>query len=141
LEKLTEAAGEGTEALANLWRQRWMAPHREALALDLDRLKPIAASKVAATIEAHHADGRVETIVAGPQYHPDPNTNDVDPQVAKANEIIAAVLAVQNVEGAKRVFDEHRADYDAMPHFLKMKIDIAVNNHLTALDAKAEAGA
>jgi hypothetical protein len=39
LKALTEAAEEGLDALGNVWKQKWMAPHREALQVDLDRLK------------------------------------------------------------------------------------------------------
>jgi hypothetical protein len=45
LKALTDAAEEGLEALANVWKQKWMAPHREALQLDLERLKIVAAAK------------------------------------------------------------------------------------------------
>lgn len=44
LKAITEAAQQGTEALSNAWRQKWMAPHRDALALELERLKAIAAA-------------------------------------------------------------------------------------------------
>jgi hypothetical protein len=45
LKAITDAAEEGLEALANVWKQKWMAPHREALQIDLERLKIVAEAK------------------------------------------------------------------------------------------------
>jgi hypothetical protein len=46
LKAITDAAEEGLEALSGVWKQKWMAPHREALQIDLERLKLVAAAKV-----------------------------------------------------------------------------------------------
>lgn len=124
IDELEKAAEQGTDALQTAWRLKWMAPFREALAADLERLKPIAAAKDA-------PDDRREDDT------PDTNTNDV--AAAKADEIIAAVKGVDNVPAVDRILAENQAHYDAFDDDTKMRIDIAASNHKTALDAKAEA--
>lgn len=114
LEAIENAAKGGMDALKAAWSQKWMAPFRDALQADLDRLKAAASDPA-----------------------PDTNTNDV--ATAKADEIIAAVLAVDNVAAVDRIRAENKAHYDAFDDELKMKVDRECGNHLTALDAKAEA--
>lgn len=62
LKAITDAAEEGMEALSGVWKQKWMAPHREALQIDLDRLKIVAevkdkpAQAPTATVETVNVD-------------------------------------------------------------------------------------
>jgi hypothetical protein len=137
LQAIEDAAEHGLEALKAAWSQKWMAPHREALQADLERLKKAAAAKGAPAVDQPDAFGLDP--IAGPQDEPNPNTNDADPASTKADEIIAAVKAVDNVAAAQRLLAENSAHYQAFPAFLQRKVDMEAGNHIAELGAKEDA--
>lgn len=154
LKALTEAAANGTEALANVWKQKWLAPHRDALQLDLDRLKAIAAETdqksaagnapaseaTAQSLEeaASTASGET-TSSSGPTATTDASPSEPHPdQQAKCDEIIAEINAAGAIFDVNSIVSRNNLDIAAMPDELAVKIEIAADKRKNAIKAERE---
>jgi hypothetical protein len=142
LKAITDAAEQGLEALGNVWKQKWMAPHREALQLDLERLKAVAAAKEQPA-PTPDPDESAET----PDDQP-PAVNDrtlatelgLDdhPGQAKAGEIIAEIEACISTLDVTALVNRHQADIEAMPPEIGASIEIAADKRRKAIEAERE---
>jgi hypothetical protein len=170
LKAITDAADEGLEALGNVWKQKWMAPHREALQIDLDRLKLVAAAKGASAEgnasasagTAHSSDagsstengsttsdsGQTATTNASPS-DAKPRTlgeqlglDDPHPGEAKAAEILAEIGDCISPLDVTALVNRHKDDIAAMPDPLGVKIEVAADKRRKEIEAeRAKAGA
>lgn len=116
LRSLTEAAAGGTDALATVWKQKGMAPFRDALQMDLDRLKVVAA-KADTAGEPEQADR--------PAEQPDAvndELSDADRSVAKT---IADLKAAANADAVEEIIKGVSKDLAFLDDALQLKLEIA----------------
>jgi hypothetical protein len=145
LKAITDAAEEGLEALGNVWKQKWMAPHREALQIDLDRLKLVAAGKVAPhdaetgeIIEPNTQPEAAATRTLGEQL----GLDDPHPGEAKAAEILAEIGDCISTLDVTALVNRHKDDIAAMPDPLGVNIEVAADKRRKTIEAeRAKAGA
>jgi hypothetical protein len=141
LKALTDAAEEGLDALANVWKQKWMAPHRDALQVDLDRLKVIAAEKgQPATATEPDAEPR--------QAEETPGVNDdaEHPGTAIADKIIAEINdpATNAVMDVAAILNREAMDIAALSDGDAVRVESAADkrrNEIREQQAKAKESA
>jgi hypothetical protein len=144
LKAITDAAEEGLEALSNVWKQKWMAPHREALQIDLERLKLVAEAKDKPKVEPDEAERTVEpnpelNDAAGQSLAEQIGLDDPHPAQAKAAAIIAEVNAADAIIDVNSIVSRHAEDIAAMPAEIGASIEIAADKRKRAITAEREA--
>lgn len=131
LKAITEAAANGTEALSNAWRQKWMAPHRDALALELERLKPVAAANDAP---------KIEVITPGPNDEPDPNTNDAADEPTSAEVTVfrlrKELIAAPDEETVERIAKAAEPHMPFLSDELGASLEVAIDKARQRVAAK-----
>jgi hypothetical protein len=120
LAAITEAAEQGTEALANVWKQKWLAPHRESLQLDLDRLKKVAAKH----------DPEIERATETPKSEP-ATTDAVDPLRSTLRQIEDA----KSIEDIAKIDKETESDRAFLSEAQNERLDEALATRRTELRA------
>jgi hypothetical protein len=147
LKAITDAAEEGLDALANVWKQKWMAPHREALQVDLDRLKAHAAAKSGqgAAGQPSPAEASSEPPKASTSEAEAPNegaeaSSSVHPGTAIADAIIAEINAPENnaVMDVTRILTKHELDMQAMLDADAVRVEVAADKRRNAIRAEQE---
>jgi hypothetical protein len=130
LRALTEAATRGTDALATVWKQKGMAPYRDALQFDLERLKEVAA-KVGS--EPEQPDRAAEQ---------SPDVNDQAEEPTAAEIAVAKVIADTEAAPDLAVLNKIIADADPhrafMPDELLIKLDVAFDRARQRLEPAKE---
>lgn len=158
LKALTDAAEQGLEALGNVWKQKWMAPHREALQIDLDRLKIIAEAKSKPAAEVVDAETGEITEDTGEFTEADDEPaeptgssmaeqiglGDEHPGKAIADGIIAEINDPANnaIMDVARVLTAHQLDIGAMLDEDAVRVEVAADkrrNEIRKEQAKAKA--
>jgi hypothetical protein len=144
LKAITDAAEEGLEALGNVWKQKWMAPHREALQVDLDRLKLAAANvEPAPGAEIETVDAETGEITEPEQPNDEQpaevNDADVHPAVAIADRIIAEINEQGAVIDVATILNREQLDIAAMPDDQAVRVEVAADKRRIAIRAEQAA--
>lgn len=119
LASLTEAAAKGTTALANVWKQKGMAPFRDALQLDLERLKAVAAEADSAG-EPEQSDRPAEQ-----PAEVNDALSDSERSVAKT---IADLEAAADADKVEEIIKGVSKDMVFLDDALQLKLEIAFDN-------------
>lgn len=152
LKAITDAAEEGLDALGNVWKQKWMAPHRDALQVDLDRLKVVAEAKgkpaatapePATEAEVSNQNATDEAPKAG-ESDAGPTPDD-HPAKATADKIIAELEKPEtNAElDVNSILARCAGDLTFMPEDQQIRVEIAADKRRNAIreaQEKAKAG-
>jgi hypothetical protein len=144
LKAITDAADEGLDALANVWKQKWMAPHRDALQVDLDRLKVIAAAKgkqsepdqpAPPAEQSPEVNDKAATFNLGDEID-----RDDHPAKPKADAIIAEINdPATNAEmDVTAILARYESDIAAMPPEIGASIEVAADQRRQAIRAQRE---
>lgn len=129
LKAITDAAELGTAALETAWKQKWMAPHREALQADLDRLKAVAAGNDASV------EPETPAVDDAPAAEPEQSA-DAHPGTAKADALIALVGKQNSVLGVSTLLAEAAGDIQAMLPADRDRVNAAGEERKDAIRAK-----
>jgi hypothetical protein len=129
LKALTEAAEEGLDALGNVWKQKWMAPHREALQVDLDRLKALAQAKSQPVDKSDNNSGLVADEPS------QPSDTDVHPGTSIADRIIAEIEADEcnAVMDVATILNANELDIAALRDEDAVRVEIAAARRRNAI--------
>jgi len=134
LKAITDAAEDGMDALANVWKQKWMAPHREALQLDLDRLKVVAEAKdKPATDTPSEPATLLDEVDQGHAQQP-----GEDPAAARANAIIDEIKAAISTLDVKTIQSRNEVHIAAMEEALAGTIETVANARIAEIEAGRE---
>jgi hypothetical protein len=141
LKALTDAAEEGLDALGNVWKQKWMAPHREALQVDLDRLKAIAAAKGKSSEPEQPASGDEQPAVQTDAFGLEPVADAPHPGTAKADAIIAKIddPATNAEMDVTSILASHETDIEAMRDDDAIRVEVAADKRRKAIRDEQEA--
>jgi hypothetical protein len=138
LKAIADAAEDGLDALANVWKQKWMAPHREALQVDLDRLKAVAEAKGKPQAQQEPAADHV-----GFSDRPSGDENrqgaaDDHPGKAIADRIIAEMEEAAAILDVGTILTAHDLDLASMLEEDAVRVEVAADQRRTAIRAARE---
>jgi hypothetical protein len=142
LKAITDAAEEGLDALSNAWRQKWMAPHRDALQVDLDRLKVVAAAneKPPSGSTAEIVDAETGEIAEIPEAGADnaEAMQDDHPGKAITDRIIAEINAPETnaVMDVAGILTRSTVDISAMRDEDRVRVEIAADKRRAEIRAE-----
>jgi hypothetical protein len=140
LKAITDAAEEGLDALSNAWRQKWMAPHREALQVDLDRLKALAAANEKPADAAEIIDAETGEIAETPESDADNAEvmQDEHPGKAIADRIIAEINAPETnaVMDVAGILTRATLDMSTMRDEDAVRVEIAADKRRAEIRAE-----
>jgi hypothetical protein len=103
-----------------VWKQKWLAPHRESLQLDLDRLKKVAAKH----------DPEIERATETPKSEP-ATTDAVDPLRSTLRQIEDA----KSIEDIAKIDKETESDRAFLSEAQNERLDEALATRRTELRA------
>jgi hypothetical protein len=132
LRALTEAASRGTDALATVWKQKGMAPYRDALQFDLERLK----GRGQGGSEPEQPDRAAE-------QSPDVNDQADDgksPAEVSVEGYIARMDAAPDATALNAILTEAEPHIAFLPDDLAVRMEVATDRNRRRLEP-AKAGA